>query len=57
MKDKPIELFPYKGIYGKCGNYFDVLDKDCLCEMCVWMGVKRIAPIPDIILQFVKPRF
>lgn len=57
MEKKPIKLFPYKGICGKCANYYDVLDKDCLCEMCVWAGVKRIKPIPETVLKFVKPRF
>jgi len=56
-KEYPIAEYPYKGICGKCGNYNEILNKDCLCDLCVMMGVKRIGEIPEIILQFVKPRF
>ena len=35
-----IEDYPLKGICGKCGNYAHKLSKDCLCENCIWFGVK-----------------
>lgn len=54
-----IEKFPYHGICGKCMNYKPKLDKDCLCEWCKIMGVKKISTnaLPEQILRLVKPRF
>lgn len=50
--------WPYHGICGKCGNYRDKLDKNCLCSTCLCFGVKCIAlTIPEDIKRFVKPRF
>lgn len=51
------EDWPYYGICGKCSNYVERLNRDCLCYTCLSYGVKRIGPLNGKILQFVKPRF
>jgi hypothetical protein len=53
-----VEKYPYHGICGKCGNYRNKLDKDCLCQTCYKFGVRKLGGIiPDEIFKFVKPRF
>lgn len=54
-----IYKYPYYGICGKCGNYNSKLDRDCLCEWCKMMGIKKITTnaLPEEILRLVKPRF
>ena len=53
-----LEKYPYNGICGKCSNYRDKLDKDCLCTQCRLFGVRKlVGEIPNEILRFVKPRF
>lgn len=53
------EKHPYKGVCGKCGNYNEKLNRDCLCDLCVLFGVtkKGAKATPEIIMKFVKPRF
>jgi hypothetical protein len=53
-----VEKYPYHGICGKCSNYANKLDKDCLCQTCYQFGVRKLGGmIPEEIFQFVKLRF
>ncbi len=53
-----IYKYPYYGICGKCGNFRDKLDTDCLCQECYSFGVRKIGTdaVSEEILKFVKLR-
>lgn len=57
LEKYPIDQYPLKGLCGKCRNYNDYLDKNCLCDNCKIFGVKTIGTISKEIFQFVKPRY
>lgn len=57
VKPTDFDKYPYKGICGKCSNYADKLDKNCLCQLCYSFGVRKIGVISDEIFKLVKPRF
>ncbi len=52
-----MKKFPLEGLCGKCGNYKDKLDKNCLCQDCYSMGVRSLPTAPtDEALRLVKLR-
>jgi hypothetical protein len=52
------KVYPLEGLCGKCGNYRNKLDVDCLCETCIQFGVTRIGTqsIPEDIRIFTRLR-
>lgn len=48
-----VEKYPFYGMCGKCWNFKEKLDKDCLCLDCYSVGVRVIginSPPPKEIL-------